>query len=82
MLHELGQKIDLAVSQTTDHWNKLQKINANEVRMLQLYSAFLTEVINDESGKELEDKAKNIECQNINKMLGEEEDELLEGYLI
>ena len=29
--------------------------------MLQAYGAFLTEVMNDESGKELEERAKSIE---------------------
>ena len=35
-----------------------------------------------ESGKELEDRAKSIESQNINKLVGGEEDDLLEGYVM
>ena len=40
--------------------------------MLQSYGAFLTEVMNDEQGKEFEDKAKSIESQNLNKIVGGE----------
>ena len=60
-LHDLGKKIHQSTAQVEEHWNKLQKINPNEVKMLQQYGAFLTEVMNDESGKEMEDRAKSIE---------------------
>ena len=37
--------------------------------MLHCYGAFLTDVMNDEDGKNLQEKAKSIESQNLNKMV-------------
>lgn len=49
--------------------------------MLHCYGAFLTDVMNDEDGENLQEKAKAIESQNLNKMIMGE-DELLEDCVI
>ena len=54
-------KIHTQTDQIIEHWNKLQKINPNEIKMLNLNGSFLTEVMNDERGEELGEKAKAIE---------------------
>ena len=51
-LHELGKKIEIIVSQIEEHWNKLYNLNPNDVKMLTMYGTFLTDVMNDETGKE------------------------------
>ena len=58
------------------------KNKPNGTKMLHSYRAFLIEVMNDESGKDLEENAKSIENQNIKQKAGGGEDEILEDMLI
>ena len=58
-LDRLGSKINAAISQVEEHWEKLQKISPNRPKSLKMYAEYLMEIMNDkEGGNDLLSRAK------------------------
>ncbi|CAD8112156.1 unnamed protein product [Paramecium primaurelia] len=67
-MNDIGSKINLAITQVEELWNKMQKMTQNLPKAMRLYAKFIIEVLQDkEYGESLLDKSKLLQTQN-NKM--------------
>ena len=72
MMHVLGSKINQTTTQISEEWNKLMKVNPNNMKMLRMQAAFLLDIMNDERGQDLEERAKLTENSNFNRNISQD----------
>ncbi|CAD8112154.1 unnamed protein product [Paramecium primaurelia] len=64
-MNDIGSKINLAITQVEELWNKMQKMTQNLPKAMRLYAKFIIEVLQDkEYGESLLDKSKKLQLQN------------------
>ena len=63
-----GMKMHYSINHVEDHLNKLQRVNPNMAKALNLYGKYMIEIINDKDiGQEYLDKARSIANVHYNK---------------
>lgn len=61
-LNDIGSKINLAIQQVEELWNKMQKMTQNLPKAMRLYGKFIIEVLQDkEFGEDLLDKSRHLQ---------------------
>lgn len=64
-LNSIGGRISSIVKETRDHFNQIQKLNANVQEMLFSFGAFLQNVLNEKSqARALIKRARRIKLEN------------------
>ncbi|CAD8213537.1 unnamed protein product [Paramecium octaurelia] len=65
-MNDIGSKINLAIVQVEELWNKMQKMTQNLPKAMRLYAKFIIEVLQDKDfGEELLEKSKKLQLQNL-----------------
>ncbi|CAK82689.1 unnamed protein product (macronuclear) [Paramecium tetraurelia] len=64
-MNNIGAKINLAITQVEELWNKMQMMTSNLPKAMRLYGKFIIEVLQDKDfGEELLEKARRLQQQN------------------
>ncbi|CAD8157650.1 unnamed protein product [Paramecium octaurelia] len=64
-MNNIGAKINLAIIQVEELWNKMQMMTSNLPKAMRLYGKFIIEVLQDKDyGEELLEKARRLQQQN------------------
>ncbi|CAK66138.1 unnamed protein product (macronuclear) [Paramecium tetraurelia] len=64
-MNNIGAKINLAITQVEELWNKMQMMTQNLPKAMRLYGKFIIEVLQDKDyGEELLEKARRLQQQN------------------